>query len=403
MINKKIICLILICFIAIFSTSCTKNGSEIDSENQSEIITLSPKAIEKAKIKSEEIIEKEVESTISSVAQIKSDEDLRYVLSSNVAGKIIKDNVKLGDVVDEGMIVALIENPEVIKINASALRELHENNILIRQAQNKYILAKSNLDREENLYKEGISAKKDLLEAKTNMMIAKDDVENLKRRNADIQNETRELLKVYNVKPNFNSNSINSAAPVKAIKKGIVTKKNVTLGAIVSPEEILYEIQDLNNLWLDINLYSNNINNVKLNQKITFTTEGVKDKVFEAKIDYIQPLSNNISQTFLVRAFIDNKDGLLKPGMSANVVIKNDVTEQKPFVPLEAVQQYGREYFVFLDLGDNKYQKITVELGGKTPDGYYINSGIKAGDNIVVKGSFTLKAELFKNEFNEED
>jgi len=403
MINKKIICLILICFIAIFSTSCTKNGSEIDSENQSEIITLSPKAIEKAKIKSEEIIEKEVESTISSVAQIKSDEDLRYVLSSNVAGKIIKDNVKLGDVVDEGMIVALIENPEVIKINASALRELHENNILIRQAQNKYILAKSNLDREENLYKEGISAKKDLLEAKTNMMIAKDDVENLKRRNADIQNETRELLKVYNVKPNFNSNSINSAAPVKAIKKGVVTKKNVTLGAIVSPEEILYEIQDLNNLWLDINLYSNNINNVKLNQKITFTTEGVKDKVFEAKIDYIQPLSNNISQTFLVRAFIDNKDGLLKPGMSANVVIKNDVTEQKPFVPLEAVQQYGREYFVFLDLGDNKYQKITVELGEKTPDGYYINSGIKAGDNIVVKGSFTLKAELFKNEFNEED
>ena len=114
-------------------------------------------------------------------------------------------------------------------------------------------------------------------------------------------------------------------------------------------------------------------------------------------------LSNDISQTFLVRAFIDNKDGLLKPGMSANVVIKNDVTEQKPFVPLEAVQQYGREYFVFLDLGDNKYQKITVELGEKTPDGYYINSGIKAGDNIVVKGSFTLKAELFKNEFNEED
>ena len=403
MINRKIICLILICFIAIFLTSCTKNSSEIDSENQSEIITLSPKAIEKAKIKSEEVIEKEVESTISSVAQIKSDEDLRYVLSSNVAGKIIKDNVKLGDVVDEGMIVALIENPEVIKINASALRELHENNILIRQAQNKYILAKSNLDREENLYKEGISAKKDLLEAKTNMMIAKDDVENLKRRNADIQNETRELLKVYNVKPNFNSNSISSAAPVKAIKKGIVTKKNVTLGAIVSPEEILYEIQDLNNLWLDINLYSNNINNVKLNQKITFTTEGAKDKVFEAKIDYIQPLSNNISQTFLVRAFIDNKDGLLKPGMSANVVIKNDVTEQKPFVPLEAVQQYGREYFVFLDLGNNKYQKITVELGEKTPDGYYINSGIKAGDNIVVKGSFTLKAELFKNEFNEED
>ncbi len=50
-----------------------------------------------------------------------------------------------------------------------------------------------------------------------------------------------------------------------------------------------------------------------------------------------------------------------------------------------------------------QYQKQTVELGSKVAGGYLVQSGVEAGDRIVGKGSFTLKAEMLKSQFSEEE
>jgi cobalt-zinc-cadmium efflux system membrane fusion protein len=383
---------------SILFTGC---GKKEDDTTQSDIITLSQKAIEKAELQSDMVKEKEVESSITTTAQVKSNEDSRYVLSSLVAGKLVKDNAKLGDYVKAGQVLALVQNPEVVKISSTAIRDLHENNIAIRQAQNKYNLAKANYTREVKLYSDGISPQRDLLQAKTDMLLAKDDVTNLQRRSQDIKNEANSLLNIYGTSSNFNS--LASSSPIKAISSGVITKKNVTVGAIVTTDEVLYEIQDLSNLWLDITLYSNNINKVQKGQLVQFTSDSIQGKVFEGKVDYIQPISDDLSQTFIARVFLDNSLGLLKPGMFGNAVIKSDVKEKKAFLPEEAVQTYGKETFVFLNLGDNKFKKTPVELGEKVQGGYYVNSGVQAGDIIVTQGSFTLKAEMLKSEFEEED
>jgi RND family efflux transporter MFP subunit len=251
------------------------------------------------------------------------------------------------------------------------------------------------------LYSNGISPQRDLLQAKTDMLLAKDDVATLQRRSSDIKNEANSLLSIYGTSSNFNS--LTSASPIKAMKSGVVTKKNVTVGAVVTTDDVLYEIQDLSNLWLDITLYSNDINKIKKGQLVQFTSDSIQGKTFEGKVDYIQPISDDLSQTFVARVFLDNSLGMLKPGMFGNAVIKSDVKEQKIFLPDSAIQKYGKETFVFLDLGDNKFKKISVKLGAKANGGYYANSGVQVGDVIVTKGSFTLKAELLKSEFEEDD
>jgi cobalt-zinc-cadmium efflux system membrane fusion protein len=399
MIKKNIlyiICLVLVS--SVFLVGCSKKE---DANVQSDIITLSQKAVEKAEIKSEIVKEQEVESSITTTAQVKSNEDSRYVLSSLVAGKLVKDNVKLGDYVHAGQVLALVQNPEVLKISSTAIRDLHENNIALSQAQNRYNLAKTNYDREVKLYSDGISPQRDLLQAKTDMLLAKDDIANLQRRNKDIRNEANSLLSIYGTSSNFNS--LSSTSPIKAMKSGIVTKKNITIGSVVTTDEVLYEIQDLSNLWLDITLYASNINKISKGQVVQFTSDSIQGKVFEGKIDYIQPVSDNASQTFIARVFLDNSLSLLKPGMFGTAVIKSDIKEKKAFLPDSAVQKYGKETFVFLNLGDNKFKKVLVELGEKIPDGYYVNSGIQAGDVVVTQGSFTLKAETLKSEFEEDD
>jgi cobalt-zinc-cadmium efflux system membrane fusion protein len=399
MIKKNII--YIICFVVTFSILMTGCGKKVAETVQSDIITLSQKAVDKAEIKSVTLEDREVESSITSTAQVKSNEDSRYVLSSLVTGKLVKDNVKLGDYVQAGQVLALVQNPEVVKISSTAVRDLHENNIALRQAQNRYNLAKTNYEREVRLYNNGISPQRDLLQAKTDMLLAKDDIATIQKRSSDIKNEANSLLSIYGTSSNFNS--LSSSSPIKAMKSGIVTKKNVTVGAIVSTDEVLYEVQDLSKLWLDITLYSNNINKVQKGQIVQFTSDSIQGKVFEGKVDYVQPVSDDVSQTFVARVFLDNSLGLLKPGMFGNAVIKSDVKEKKVFLPDAAVQKYGKETFIFLNLGDNKFKKIPVVLGEKISGGYYVNSGVQAGDVVVTKGSFTLKAEMLKSEFEEED
>ena len=89
--------------------------------------------------------------------------------------------------------------------------------------------------------------------------------------------------------------------------------------------------------------------------------------------------------------------------MFGNITIINNHKENKTYVPISAVQKYGKETFVFLDLGNGKYKKQDVVLGERDNEGYFIDEGLNFGDKVVGNGSFTLKSEMLKSEFAEED
>ena len=100
---------------------------------------------------------------------------------------------------------------------------------------------------------------------------------------------------------------------------------------------------------------------------------------------------------------MDNSLKLLRPGMFGNITIINNHKENKAYVPISAVQKYGKETFVFLDLGNGKYKKQDVVLGERDNEGYFIDEGLNIGDKVVGNGSFKLKSEMLKSEFAEED
>jgi len=406
--NNKLVGLISIfLIILVFITGCSSkeqtNQAEQANNVNPDIIQLTPDAVKQSGISSLIVEEKPVISQIVTTGQIKANEDKRFTINSIVSGRIIQDRVKLGDYVRQGQTVAVIQNNEVTQINANSTQQLHENRIAIRQAQTKYSLAKMNYEREKKLYNEGISPQKDYIQAQSDMIIAKEDLENAKEIAVHIKSEARAMLATYGVSSNLNSENLITSSPITALSSGIITKKNITVGSVVSPDQILYEVSDLKELWLDITLYSNEIAKIKKAQTVIFKSDSMPGQEFTGKIDYIKPASNEPTQTFIARAFINNSLSLLKPGMFGEIIINSNVKQNKPFVPEEAIQKYGKETFVFLDLGDGKYQKQIVQVGEKASGGHFINSGIKAGDKIVGTGSFTLKSELLKSEFAEEE
>jgi cobalt-zinc-cadmium efflux system membrane fusion protein len=79
------------------------------------------------------------------------------------------------------------------------------------------------------------------------------------------------------------------------------------------------------------------------------------------------------------------------------VQIQQEHSTKKLFVPENAVQKYHNETFVFTASTPGEYKKQVVELGDHVDGGYFIASGLKAGNEIVGNGSFTLKAEMLKD------
>lgn len=394
----------------LFLSSCsspkpTPEAEEVSGEVATpEELRLSPEAVRRAGLQTLTIQERALENRIATTAEIQADENRVFRINSFAAGRISQDNVRLGDTIRQGQTLAVVQNLDVAKIQAQYIHELHQNEIDIAQAKDRLALAQRNLARERRLLNEGISPRKDYYQAETDASLAKTQYEGQLEHQVHIKAEGKALLGAYGMRPGgVHSETIRTGTPVSAPRAGIVTKKNITLGDVVTSDTTLYEVADLSRVWLNVTVYPQNLNTVALGQAVVFSPDTLPGKRFTGKINYLPPSASEQSQTFIARAFLDNPQGLLKPGMFGQATIEQPGGQTKPYLPEEALQKYGKEAFVFRVLAPGHYQKQTVRLGAKSGNGYWVESGIQPGETVVGKGSFTLKAELLKSQFAEEE
>lgn len=377
---------------------------EVEEKAPPNVIQLAPEAVRTAGIKTVTVESQTVTSPLVATAEIKANENRIFHINSFVTGRVIQDNVLLGDTIQAGQVLAMVQNLDVAKIQADYIHELHQNEVEIKKAQTRFALAQKNLERERRLLAEGISPRKDYQQAETDVALARSDLEGETEHRIHIKAEGRALLSAYGMKPgNVHSEFIRTGTPVTAPRSGIVTKKNVTTGDMVTPEMVMVEVADLSQVWLDITVYPKDLSRIQKGQSIRFTTDSLPGKQFVGTINYIQPATEESSQTYVARAFLNNSESLLRPGMFGQVQIEQTLSQTKAFVPEIAVQQYGRESFVFVPLKKNRFRKQTVILGNKVDSGYVVNQGLSPGDRVVGQGSFTLKAEMLKSQFAEEE
>jgi len=394
---------------------CEKKEEKQDKKNNIEkvekkvvktddFITLKEEAIKLADIKSEKIITKAYQETINTTGVIKETENSTFKINSIATGKIIKDNINVGDFIQNGQKIAEVQNNEVIKIYSNYIHEYHNNEIMIKQSKIKLEMAKKNEQREKNLLDQGISAKKDYLQAKTDYDLNKAELDGLEEHRTHLTNETKALLSNYGVSfSGNNSEQINSISPILATKSGFVTKKNINLGNMVTPDQVLYEISDLSKVYLEISLYGKDISNIKKGQEVTFSPESLKDKKFFGNISYINPSINGENKTFIAKVLLENKNNELKAGVFGTVSIKGTKEEAKFYIPENSLQTYKKENFIFIDFGQGKFKKVIVNIDKKFEDGYLIKKGLNPSDKVVYQGAFTLKSEMLKSQFAEEE
>jgi membrane fusion protein (multidrug efflux system) len=112
---------------------------------------------------------------------------------------------------------------------------------------------------------------------------------------------------------------------------------------------------------------------------------------YTGRITFLAPSYNSQTGTFLLRASVDNPNGVLRPNQYVRVRLKGAIRPKAILVPQRAVQQGSKGHFVWVIDKDNKAEPRPVVAGDWHGNDWFISEGLTAGERIVVDGGLTVR------------
>lgn len=174
---------------------------------------------------------------------------------------------------------------------------------------------------------------------------------------------------------------------------GIISSVDVKEGAYVMEGESLFHLADLSSLWVEAQVFPDDIKVIRGNMSATITFSGNETKIVTGKIEFINPELSSSSRINIIRIEIPNEKKELKPGMQAQISVLLNKKKMLA-VPTDAVLLDGKGATVWLRTGHNQFKSVMVHAGIEA-DGYTeIIYGIKQGDVIVSSGAYLLNSEF---------
>ncbi len=185
---------------------------------------------------------------------------------------------------------------------------------------------------------------------------------------------------------------------------GTVIKKDVVLLERVGPDSQIVTVADLSTVWITADVYETQMPLLAKigEQPIRVMADAWPDQVFEAKVFSTGDVVQETTRTVMLRAIADNSKGYLRPGMFVTVEVPNLDTASVVQVPSSSLQEFEGKTFVFVHRQGDQFEKRMVTIGRKNQDRVEILSGVKAGEEVVVKGGFALKSKMLEGLLQEE-
>lgn len=197
------------------------------------------------------------------------------------------------------------------------------------------------------------------------------------------ENQIREIAETGRVK-----DSITVYSPVS----GHVAEKNAYENMYVEPGTTIYTIADHSRVWVDVDIYENEIPLISLGERATMTLASYPGEEFPGRVTFITPHLDNKTRTVKVRLEFPNPDLKLLPEMYGDVSFEIPLGE-KLSIPASAVIRTGTQDIVFVDKGGGTMQIRRVELGGKAGNYYEVLKGLKEGEMVVTRANFLIDSE----------
>lgn len=191
------------------------------------------------------------------------------------------------------------------------------------------------------------------------------------------------------------SGQVRQNFPVYANVSGVVSGILVEEGDYIKTGSPLVKVANLNTVWAIFDAYENQLGLFKKGQTLEVTTKAYPNETFQAKISFVDPILNSSSRTLEVRADLDNRKGLLKPGMFVQAEIEVSGSQDEALtIPESAVLWTGKRSVVYVKPNSDEavFEMREVQLGNLVNGNYVVGSGLEPGEEVVAKGTFTVDA-----------
>jgi RND family efflux transporter MFP subunit len=208
---------------------------------------------------------------------------------------------------------------------------------------------------------------------------------------------TRRRLELWDLSEAQIDQVLKTGEPIKNITvyspmTGYITERKAFPQVKVMPDTDLYTIVDLSHVWIMADVFEYEAPNIRLGQTARVSIQAIPGRVFNARIDFLQPQVDPMTRTLKVRLNMDNPGVLLKPDMYADVEFLVNIPS-KLTVPADAVLNSGDRQTVFIDRGNGYLEPRQVKTGEREGDRIQILSGLTGSERVVTSGNFLIDSE----------
>lgn len=174
---------------------------------------------------------------------------------------------------------------------------------------------------------------------------------------------------------------------------GIVSEVLVREGQLATAGMPLFRVNGIATLWLEAAIPQASTAGITRGTPVSATVSALPGRTFDGEVEALLPQIDPNSRTQRARIVLHNTDGVLVPGMFAELTLRSDPRARVPLIPTEALVATGSDSRVIVVAADGSFEPVRVQIGRSAGGRTEILSGLKGGERIVTSGQFLIDSE----------
>jgi len=359
------------------------------------------------------VIRKDIYQKVLATGTVTLKTGAEVKIGARISGQLEKLMVKIGDIVRAGDMIATIEHEDLLarvaqftadlKAEEARLKKIKEEGPLeinklkagLEELNVQISLAKKMLSRNQALRKKGIVSESVVDEADERSLVLNAQInlveEEIKLEEVRLQNDIRlQDAKVEKAVANILEEETQLSyatvtAPIDGVVAFVSTQEGETVVASMSAPTFVTLI-DLKKIEVTAFVDETDIGKIQERQKVKFTVDAFPKKFFDAEIREIRPkavIKDNVVNYEVMLEIFKKNISLLRPEMTANIVVTTGVHENVLVVPRGAVKRSGKKSFAVMKMEVALSEKL-IELGWRDGDAQEVVSGLSDGDQVGI-------------------